>query len=139
MGRKIIGLMVVGLVLALILPVGSTALQKTEKTATELSVNKPASQLEITLKGGVGLTAFVKNTGTTDLENATISIVVDGPGIIWGTQKTTGPYLDIKAGKTQIIKSPVLGFGSADIEFTVDTTTQTASGKILLWFVYGVK
>jgi len=139
MGRKIIGLMVVGLVLALILPVGSTALQKTEKTATELSVNKPASQLEITLKGGVGLTAFVKNTGTTDLENATISIVVDGPGIIWGTQKTTGPYLDIKAGKTQIIKSPVLGFGSADIEFTVDTTTQTASGKVLLWFVYGVK
>ena len=139
MGRKIIGLMVVGLVLALILPIGSTALQKTEKTATELSANKPASQLEITLKGGVGLTAFVKNTGTTDLENATISIVVDGPGIIWGTQKTTGPYLDIKAGKTQIIKSPVLGFGSADIEFTVDTTTQTASGKVLLWFVYGVK
>jgi hypothetical protein len=139
MGRKIIGLMVVGLVLALILPVGSTALQKTEKTATELSVNKPASQLEITLKGGVGLTAFVKNTGTTDLENATISIVVDGPGIIWGTQKTTGPYLDIKAGKTQIIKSPVLGFGPADIEFTVDTTTQTASGKVLLWFVYAVK
>jgi hypothetical protein len=139
MERKIIGLLVVGLVIALILPIGSATLQKIEKAAPEMKVNKPASQLEITLKGGVGVTAFVKNTGTTDLENATISIVVDGPGIIWGTQKTTGPYLDIKAGKTQIIKSPVLGFGPADIEFTVDTTTQTASGKVLLGFVYGVK
>jgi hypothetical protein len=139
MVRKIIGLLVIGLVIALILPIGSATLQKIEKTNPEMNANKPASQLEITLKGGVGVTAFVKNTGTTDLENATISIVVDGPGIIWGTQKTTGPYLDIKAGKTQIIKSPVLGFGPADIEFTVYTTTQTASGKVLLWFVYGVK
>jgi len=128
MGKEVIGILVVGLLIATILPVGSAIDQSTE-----------ASQLEITLKGGMGITAFVKNTGTTDLENATISIVVDGPGIIWGTQKTTGPYLDIKAGKTQILKSPVLGFGPADIEFTVDTTTQTASGKVLLWFVYGVK
>ena len=139
MGKKLIGILVVGLLIATVFPIGSASIQKTNQKESIMKMNKPAPQIEITIKGGMGLTVFVKNTGTTDLENATISIVVDGPGIIWGTQKTTGPYLDIKAGKTQIIKSPVLGFGSADIEFTVDTTTQTASGKVLLWFVYGVK
>lgn len=137
--RKIIGLLVVGLVIALILPIGNATPQKIQKSDPEMNVNKPASQLEITLKGGVGITVLVKNTGTTDYENATISIVVNGPRIIWGTQKPTGPYLDIKAGTTQIIISPVLGFGPADIEFTIDTTKVTASGKVLLWFVYGVK
>jgi len=139
MVRKIIGLLVVGFVIALILPIGSATLQKIEKAAPEMNVNKPVSQLEITLKGGMGVIAFVKNTGTTDIINANISIVLDGPGIIWGSQKSTGAYLDIKAGKTQIIISPVFGFGVTNIEFTIDTTTQTASGKVLFWCVYGVK
>lgn len=139
MGKKIIGIMVVGLILALVFPIGSATLQKTDKPVTETNITKPASQLEITLKGGVGVHAFIKNTGTTDVTNISVEIIFDGPGIIWGSQKTTPGYFDIEAGKTQLLISPVFGFGATNIEFTVDSTTQTATARVLFCFVYGVE
>jgi len=130
--------MVVGLVIALVLPIGSATLQKTDEPVTETTMMKPASQLEITLKGGLGVYAYIKNIGTTDITDTEVEIILDGPGIIWGSQKTGG-YLDIEAGKTQLLICPVFGFGATNIEFTAGSTTQTATAKVLFWFVYRVE
>ena len=136
MGKKTIGILVVGLVAALLIPIGTATLQKTDQTETLLL--KPASQLEITLKGGIGVHAFIKNTGITDVTDTALEIILDGPGIIWGSHMETPGYFDIEAGRTQIVICPVFGFGATNIEFTVGSTTQTASGKVLSGFVYGV-
>jgi hypothetical protein len=138
MGKKILGIVVIGLVFALIIPVGSSYTQQTGENANTMSINKPASQLEITIKGGIGIHAFIKNTGTTDINDAEVEIILDGPGIIWGSDIRAGG-LDIKAGKTQILICPVFGFGATNIELTIDTTTQTTSGKVLFYFVFGVE
>ena len=92
--------------------------------------------IEITIKGGFGLTAIIKNTGTTDITDATLTISLDGNMIFWGKEKTA--TIDIAAGETTTLKSFVFGFGATNIEVTVDTTTETASGKVLLFFVLGV-
>lgn len=139
MGMKIIGLLVVGVVIALVLPVGGVTLQKTDETVTAMNINQPASQLEIRLRGGLGIHALIKNTGTTDIIGANISIVLDGPGILWGTQKNTSSLFDFAAGKTKHVIFPVYGFGATNIKLIIDTTTQTASAKILFYFVFRVK
>lgn len=136
MGKKIIGILVVGLVAALLLPIGTATLQKTDQP--EVALLKPASQLEITLKGGIGVHAFIKNTGTTTVTDTALEIILDGPGIIWGSHMATPGYFDIEAGKTKLVLCPVFGFGATNIEFTVGSATQTASGKVLFGFVYGV-
>jgi len=53
--------------------------------------------------------------------------------------KTNDGTIDIDAGKTQRVILPVMGFGATNIEITVDTTTVTASGKVLGCFIFGVK
>jgi hypothetical protein len=65
-----------------------------------------------------------------------VTITLDGGMIFWGKEKTD--TVDIAAGDTFNFKSFVIGFGSTTIEVTVDTTTETASGKVLLFFVLGV-
>jgi hypothetical protein len=138
MGRKIIGLLSIGLVLAVLLPLGSAALQKTQDTTTETNINQPASQLEVRLWGGLGLHALIKNTGTTDIIGANITLIFDGPGILWGTQENTTKF-DIAAGRTRFIIFPLYGFGATNLTFIVDTTTQTASGRVLFYLIFGVK
>jgi hypothetical protein len=136
MRKKIIGIMVVGLVFALIIPIGGSYAPQTGENTT--SITKPASQLEITIKGGTGIHAFLKNIGTTDITVAEVAIVFDGPWILWGSNMRINGF-EIKAGTTQLLICPVFGFGSTTIELTLDTTTQTASGNVLFWFVYGVE
>jgi hypothetical protein len=131
MRKKIMCLLVLGLVFALSIPMVSSY--------TTMETNKPASQLEITIKGGWGIHAFIKNIGTTDLNITSVEINLDGRWIIYGSQKSTPEILNIIAGKTKHLIFPVMGFGSTNIELTIDTTTQTASGKVLFNLVYGVK
>jgi hypothetical protein len=138
MGRKLMGLLVVGVVIALALPVGGVPLQTTDEKTPAMNINQPASQLEVRLWGGLGLHALIKNTGTTDIIGANITLIFDGPGILWGTQENTTKF-DIAAGKTKLAIFPVYGFGATNIKFIVDTTTQTASAKVLFYFVFRVK
>jgi hypothetical protein len=135
MGKKIIGILVIGLVISLMLPIGGATLQRTPKTAPEMNTEKPASQLEITLKGGLGIHVFIKNTGTTDVHVSKMQLNLDGARIKWNTDTEN---LTIKAGKTKQVIYVVTGLGVTNIELTIDAATQTASGKVLLWFVYGV-
>jgi len=67
-----------------------------------------------------------------------MTLVLDGRMFFPGYKNNYGP-IDLKAGKTQRVIFPVMGFGATNMELTVDTTTATASGKVLGSFVFGVK
>jgi hypothetical protein len=133
MRKKILSILVVGLVFSLILPTASSyIIQKGDNANT----TKPLSPLEITIRGGLGIHVLIKNTATTDVHVSEMKLNLDGARIVWNTGSDD---LDIKAGSTRHVIYVVLGIGATNIEVTLDTTTQTASGKVLVWFVYGVE
>jgi len=135
MGRKIFGILLVGLLIATIVPVGSSIVQTIDKK----DINTlSSSQIEIKIKGGWGILAIIKNIGTADLNDANMRIVLDGR-LIFPSWKDRVATMDFEAGKTHRVIFPVRGFGVTNIELTVDTTTATASGIVLGSFVFGVK
>jgi len=133
MRKKILSILIVGLVFLLILPTASSAIPpKTDNANT----TKALSPLEITIRGGLGIHVLIKNTATTDVHVSEMKLNLDGARIVWNTDSDD---LDIKAGSTKHVIYVVLGIGATNIEVTLDTITQTASGKVLVWFVYGVE
>jgi hypothetical protein len=121
--------------IATILPVGSSIAQMIdEKDINTLS----SSQIHIKIKGGWGIHAIIKNIGTTDLNNADMTLALDGRMIFPGFKDNVGT-LDLKAGKTQLVIFPIRGFGTTNIELTVDTTTETSSGMVLGSIAFGVR
>jgi len=133
MGKKIVGILIVGLLIATMLPVGSSTAQPTD----EKHINKLASQIEIKIKGGFGVHAIIKNIGTTDLNDINVIMVFDGSMIFPG-YKNREATMNLGAGKTTILIIPVRGFGATNIELTVDTTMETASGMVFGRIVFGV-
>jgi hypothetical protein len=134
MMKKVVGMLIVGLLIATILPVGSSTAQKTEEKQTKML----ASQMEVRIKGGFGVQAIIKNTGTTDLIGVTLKLVLDGQMIFPGWE-INDAIIDVKAGRTKWVIFAVRGFGPTNIELTVDTITETGSGFVLGSFVIGVK
>jgi len=99
---------------------------------------KPLPRTEITMiKGGAfRITATVKNTGIT---NASIqwSITLEKGFILLG--KHTSGNLTIAVGKEATLKSKILfGFGRTTITVQTDDSEKTATGRIFLFFVFGV-
>ncbi len=133
MRKKILSILVVGLVFSLILPTASSYIIQKGDNA---NITKPLSPLEITIRGGLGIHVLIKNTATTDVHVSEMKLNLDGARIVWNTGSDD---LDIKAGSTRHVIYVVLGIGATNIEVTLDTTSQTASGKVLVWFVYGVE
>jgi hypothetical protein len=134
MMKKVVGILIVGLLIVTILSVGSSIAQP----AAEKHINTLTSQIEIKIKGGWGIHAIIKNMGTTDLNNADMTLALDGRMIFPGFKDNVGT-LDLKAGKTQLVIFPIRGFGTTNIELTVDTTTETSSGMVLGSIAFGVK
>ncbi len=98
--------------------------------------NPPA--LEITIKGGLGVSAVLTNIGTENLTNITWSITLDGNMIFLGkTKSNTIP--SIPAGKSVTVRDFVLGFGKTGILITAGSTTANATGTVFLFFIFGVK
>ncbi len=133
MNKKILSIVVIGLVSLLILPTASSFIPQKGENANTTKLLPP---LEITIRGGLGIHVLIKNTGTTDVHVSAMKLNLDGARIVWNTGTDD---LDIKAGKTRHVIYVVLGLGATNIEVTLDTITQTASGKVLAWFVYGVE
>jgi hypothetical protein len=109
--------------------------QETEKTS--VFTIQHALPVEITLKGGFGISAEIKNTGTTELTDVAWSITVDGKLIFMGKDKT-GTIPSIPAGESVTVRDIVVGFGKADITAAVGVTKTTGVGTVLLFFVIGV-
>ncbi|DAC71889.1 MAG TPA: hypothetical protein DSN98_08085, partial [Thermoplasmata archaeon] len=66
--------------------------------------------LTITIKGGLGVSATIKNTGTTDLTDIDWTIALDGKLIFVGKSKT-GTIAALAAGAEATVKDFVVGFG----------------------------
>jgi len=108
-------------------------------TATIIQVFEP--ELQITsLKGGFGISAVIKNTGTAPATDVQWTINVTG--LVFPKAKS-GSETSIAMGATATAAAKVLGLGSTTI--TVKATcaegksaTKTATAKVFLFFVLGV-
>ena len=93
--------------------------------------------IEITIKGGLGVSATIKNTGTTNLTNVSWTIDLDGKLIFIG--KSKADKIDtLAAGEEVIVKDFVIGFGKTGIAVTAGTAEANATGTVILIFVIGV-
>jgi hypothetical protein len=127
MRKKLIGILLIGLMVSTLFPVIS-------------AVNQPKYPLEvqINIKGGHGFRVFIKNNEATDLNGLKMTIAIDGPFIARGC-KNRESTIDIKAGETSINIVPTFGLGPATIKITVGGVSQTASSLLFGWFAFGVK
>ena len=95
------------------------------------------SSVEITINGGMGVSATIKNNGTADLTDVNWSITLDGKLIFVGKAKS-GTIDALAAGESITIKDFVIGFGKTGIAVEVGGFGASASGTALLFFVLGV-
>ncbi|MCX6671844.1 MAG: choice-of-anchor J domain-containing protein [Euryarchaeota archaeon] len=107
---------------------------ETEKNAA-FTVEAPP--ISITIKGGFGVSATIKNTGTADLTDIDWTIALDGKLIFVGKAKS-GTIAALAAGEEVIVKDFVIGVGKTGIAVTAGAESASASGTALLFFVIGV-
>ncbi len=102
------------------------------------------SDVEINgLKGGIGVHATIKNTGTVNLSSVKWSIVLEKGLIILG-KKSNGTIPSLSVGQSVDIKTGlILGFGMPRVMIKVETPDhfieKTAKATVLSFFVLGVK
>jgi len=109
--------------------------EETEKSST-FTIEHPTG-LSITIKGGLGVSAVIKNTGTEDLTNIAWSITLDGKLIFVGKTKS-GTISALGVGEEVTVKDFVIGLGPTGIAVSAGTEDATSSGMALLFFVLGV-
>ena len=89
------------------------------------------------ITGGFGLTATVKNIGSSEANNVDWSISFDG-GVFFGGD-TSGKINTLAVGQSVEIKSKFLiGLGSTEITINIDDITEIKSASILLFLVRGL-
>jgi hypothetical protein len=110
--------------------------QETEKTKV-FTIEHPTT-VSISIKGGFGVSATIKNTGATDLTNIDWIISLDGKLVFVGKTKT-GTIAALAPGEEVTVKDPlVIGFGKTGIAVEAGTVAANATGTVLLFFVIGV-
>ena len=102
-----------------------------EKTC-EFTIHYPPD-INVTITGGFGIRATIKNLGSSDLTNVSWNLMLDGGIILFGKQKSG--IADIKAGSQVILKSLVFGFGKPTITLTIASSETTVHGSVFLFFV----
>jgi len=105
---------------------------------TTFTIQYPVPPINITVKGGLGVSTTIENTGTTNLTNVTWTITLDGKLIFVGKTKTD-TIATLDAGKSVTVKDFVLGFGKTGINVKAGAAEINATGKVILFFVIGVK
>jgi hypothetical protein len=87
-------------------------------------------EIQITLSGGLGASARIKNNGASDLSNVEWSMTFEG-GIVF-QQKTQGVITTFPSGGTVDINTGfVFGFGLVDLVITVGSTEKTYPVMVL--------
>ncbi|MBP1662426.1 MAG: hypothetical protein H6P94_675 [Thermoplasmatales archaeon] len=94
--------------------------------------------ITIAIQGGVGVTAIIKNVGSIELTNIYWSMQLDGKLIFAGKTKS-GTIVNLNPGEEFIVKNSVLGFGKTNIAVSAGTIDAVVSGRVFLFFVWGVK
>jgi hypothetical protein len=103
-----------------------------EEKTCEFAIQYPPD-INITITGGFGISATIKNRGTVDLTNVSWNLSLDGGIILFGKQKSGAA--DIKAGSEVILKSLVFGFGKTTITLSIASFEKTVHGSVFLFFV----
>lgn len=110
---------------------------ETEKNST-FTIQQEVPPITITIKGGLGVSATIKNTGTTTLTNLSWTITLDGKMIFVGKTKP-GIITSLAPGESVTVKDFVIGFGKTGITMNVGAAEANATGTVILFFVIGVK
>lgn len=106
----------------------------TDTAAVRVIAPLPHFSIE-SIKGPLGISAVIKNTGTV---NATVTwkINLTGGLILLGAHKTDS--VAIAVGKTATVKDIVFGFGKTTITVTAGDASKTATGTVFLVLVLKV-
>lgn len=107
----------------------------TDTAAVTIIAAVPHFSIE-SIKGGLGITAVIKNTGTVDATGVSWKIQLTGGLILIGKSKTGS--VNIAAGATATVKDMVLGFGKTTITVTAGDASKTATGTAFLILVLKV-
>jgi hypothetical protein len=109
-------------------------------TTIDMMISGPV--IEITIKGGVGINAAIKNTGTASATNITWTVFCDGGLII--PRQMTGKidYIDVET--TNFLRPLIFGLGRSTITVTVIAddgvnAEGVVNGFFLMLIVIGVK
>ena len=94
--------------------------------------------MEITIQGGLGVSATFENTGTTALSNISWTISLDGSLIFFGKTKS-GVIQTLAPGDSVTVRDFVIGIGKTGILVSTGTVTENATAKVILVFVVGVQ
>ncbi len=109
---------------------------ETEKTCS-FTIQKEVPSVTITIKGGLGVSATIKNSGTTNLTDLDWTMILDGKLIFVGKTKS-GTIDSLDVGETVILNDFVLGFGKTGISMHVEAAEATATATVIVVFVIGV-
>jgi uncharacterized membrane protein len=106
---------------------------ETTKT-TSFNIQYP---ILITVKGGLGIKATIKNNGTSPMTNISWTIEVSGGLILVGKTKT-GVIPTLAAGNETTVKDFVIGVGKPTITVTAGGVQVVKTGTVFLFFVLGL-
>lgn len=108
---------------------------ETEKTVT-FTIEYPV-EIALSVKGGLGVSATIKNVGTSDLTDIDWTINLDGKLIFVGKEKS-GTIASLAAGESVTVKDFVIGLGKTNIVATAGPELVNKTGTVLLFLVLGV-
>jgi murein tripeptide amidase MpaA len=108
-----------------------------EKTCS-FTIEKEVPNATITIKGGLGVSATITNTGDVDLTNLDWTLSLDGKLIFAGKTKT-GTIASLPVGESVTVSDFVVGLGKTGITLQLEGAEVTATGTVLLIFVLGVQ
>jgi len=103
-----------------------------------IPMNISVSKIDVTIKGGFGVSIILKNTGNENLTYIPWSIALDKGLIIIG-KSNNGILSQLKAGEEKTIQTKILGFGKPLISVRVQDTMKNATGFVFFFFTFGVK
>jgi hypothetical protein len=111
----------------------------TEATKNATFVISHHALLQLSVKGGVGITLTITSSAHTDQTRVPWSIKLHGGVIFVGKNGASGTILQLKSGAETTKKLSVIGFGKTTISVTAGTMERNATGRMILFFVLGVK
>jgi subtilisin family serine protease len=103
-----------------------------------------AVNFTIDITGGLGVKAAIMNIGTLNATNIQWKYTLTGGIILLGKTKS-GTVTSLATGASTTVKdAPIIGFGKTTIKLEVTcaeggSATQSKTGKVFLFFVFGVK
>jgi parallel beta-helix repeat protein len=111
--------------------------RETEKSCT-FTIQQEVPSVNITIKGGLGISATITNNGAIDLTNVDWMISLDGGLIFFGKTKS-GIITTLPAGESVTVRDFVIGFGKTMVTVTVTCVDSSDTAKqeafVFLFFI----